>query len=277
LTKDNNLIGKIIFPIIPMPRGQQEIEITFSLDIYLNLTVTVLEKSTGKNMKINIYHDSQDVIELTDNGKQKNNKFGKIVGGLTMSFQTNMNYQNMGGNMNNMNYQNMGGCMNNMNYQNMGGYMNNMNYQNNGVNMNNMNFQNNGVNMNNMKSDEDYFILKSRINQLEMEIKNKDERILKLEEEFKKLKSLFLSEGEELISLVFNSSDQTIKDFKVVAKNSDKFIIIENKIYEKYPIFKETINFFIVGGKKINKYHTLKENNINNNDVIILNILDFDN
>ena len=277
LTKDNNLIGKIIFPIIPMPRGQQEIEITFSLDIYLNLTVTVLEKSTGKNMKINIYHDSQDVIEFTDNGKQKNNKFGKIVGGLTMPFQTNMNYQNMGGCMNNMNYQNMGGCMNNMNYQNMGGCMNNMNYQNNGVNMNNMNFQNNGVNMNNMKSDEDYFILKSRINQLEMEIKNKDERILKLEEEFKKLKSLFLSEEEELISLVFNSSDQTIKDFKVVAKNSDKFIIIENKIYEKYPIFKETINFFIVGGKKINKYHTLKENNINNNDVIILNILDFDN
>ena len=253
LTKGNSLIGKIIFPIIPMARGQQEIEITFSLDIDLNLTVIVLEKSTGKNIKINIYHDSQDVIEFADNGKQKNNNFPKIVGGLAIPFQTNINYQNMGGNMNNMNFQNMGGNMNNMNYQNMGG------------------------NMNNMKSNEDYFILKNRINQLEIESKNKDERILKLEEEFKKFKSYFLSEGEELISLIFNSHDQTIKDFKIVAKNSDKFTIIENIIYEKYPIFKETINYFIANGKKINKYHTLKENNIKNNDVIILYILDDDN
>ena len=167
--------------------------------------------------------------------------------------------------------------MNNMNFQNMGRNMNNMNFQNMGGNMNNMNYQNIGGNMNNMKSNEDYFILKNRINQLEIESKNKDERILKLEEEFKKFKSYFLSEGEELISLIFNSHDQTIRDFKIVAKNSDKFTIIENIIYEKYPIFKETINYFIANGKKINKYHTLKENNIKNNDVIILYILDDDN
>jgi len=192
LTKDNNLIGKIIFPIIPKIRGQQEIEITFKLDIDLNLTVTVLEKSTGKNIKINIYNDSQDVIEFTNNDNQKYNNFSKIVGGLAIPFQANMNYQNMGGNMNNMNFQNMGGNMNNMNFQNMGGNMNNMNYQNMRGNMNN-----------NMESKEDYFILKNRINQLEIESKNKDERILKLEEEVKKFKSYFLSEGEELISLVF--------------------------------------------------------------------------
>ena len=286
LTKDNNLIGKIIFPIIPMARGQQEIEITFKQDIYLNLTVTVLEKSTGKNIKINIYNDSQDVIEFTDNDNQKYGNFRKIVGGLAIPFQANMNYQNMGGNMNNMNYQNMGGNMNNMNFQNMGGNMNNMNYQNMGGNMNNMNsqnmggnmnnmnYQNMGVNMNNMKSNEDYFNLKNRINQLEIESKNKDERILKLEEEVKKFNSYFLSEGEELISLVFNSNDQTLKDFKIIAKNSDKFNIIENIICEKYPIFKETFNYFIANGKKISKYHTLKENNIKNNDVIILNALD---
>ena len=137
-----------------------------------------------------------------------------------------------------------------------------------------MNYQNMGVNMNNMKSNEDYLILKNRINQLEIERKNKDERILKLEEEVKKIKSYFLSEGEELISLVFNSNDQTLKDFKIIAKNSDKFNIIENIICEKYPIFKETFNYFIANGKKISKYHTLKENNIKNNDVIILNALD---
>ena len=152
--------------------------------------------------------------------------------------------------------------------------MNNMNSQNMGGNMNNMNYQNMGVNMNNMKSNEDYLILKNRINQLEIESKIKDERILKLEEEVKKIKSYFLSEGEELISLVFNSNDQTLQDFKIIAKNSDKFNTIENIICEKYLIFKETLNYFIANGKKIRKYHTLKENSIKNNDVIILNALD---
>ena len=242
LTKDNHLIGKIMFPISPMSSGQQQIEITLDLKLNLDLYITIFDRLAGKNYKIEICHDCQNIIEFGLNDKQENDR----IGTLTLSIENKHSRINM----NNMNYQNMGGNMNNMNYQNM------------------------GVNMNNMKSNEDYLILKNRINQLEIESKNKDERIVKLEEEVKKIKSYFLSEGEELISLVFNSNDQTLKDFKIIAKNSDKFNIIENIICEKYPIFKETFNYFIANGKKICKYHTLKENNIKNNDVIILNALD---
>ena len=315
LTKDNHLIGKIMFPISPMSSGQQQIEITLDLKLNLDLYITIFDRLAGKNYKIEICHDCQNIIEFGLNDKQENDR----IGTLTLSIENkhsrinmnNMNYQNMGGNMNNMNYQNMGGNMNNMNYQNMGFNMNNMNYpnmgcsmnnmnypnmgvnmnyQNMGGNMNNMNYQNMGGNMNNMnyqnvggnKIYEDYSNLKNenenykdRINQLEEEGKNKDKRILELEKELKDFKSYFLSEGEELISLSCISSDQTINDFKVIGKSSDKFTIIENKIFDLYPSFQDTNNYFLVNGKKINKYKTLKENDIKNNDTLFLYV-DYD-
>jgi hypothetical protein len=38
----------------------------------------------------------------------------------------------------------------------------------------------------------------------------------------------------------------------------------------------ETNNYFLVGGNKINKNKTIKENNIKNNDIITLEINNFD-
>ena len=242
----------------------------------LDLYITIYERLIGKNTKVIIYHDSQKVIEFGVNDKQ--NFFNS--GALSLATENNYSRSNMN-NMNNMNYpnmnniyyQNMGGNMNNMNYANMGGNMNNMNYPNMGGNMNNMNYQNMGGNIKNddnsilKKENENY---KDRINQLETEGKNKDERILELEKKLKDFKSYFLSEGEELISLSCISSDQTIKDFKVIGKSSDKFTIIENKIYDKYPDYQETNNYFLVNGIKVSKYKTLKENKIKNNDTLFL-------
>ena len=45
-------------------------------------------------------------------------------------------------------------------------------------------------------------------------------------------------------------------------------------LYRKFPEYKETENYFLVNGKKINKYKTIEENNIKNNDVLTLNIID---
>ena len=55
-----------------------------------------------------------------------------------------------------------------------------------------------------------------------------------------------------------------------------KFSKIEILLYEKYPKYIETENFFVVGGNKINKHKTLEQNNINNNDIITLIINNFD-
>ena len=47
-------------------------------------------------------------------------------------------------------------------------------------------------------------------------------------------------------------------------------------LYEKYPKYKDTENYFIVNGHKINRNRTVDENKIKNNDVLTLSINDLD-
>jgi hypothetical protein len=89
-------------------------------------------------------------------------------------------------------------------------------------------------------------------------------------------KSYFLSPGEKLITVQFISTDQVINNFRVIAKNNDKFSKLEDILYEKYPKYKETENYFIVNGKKINRNYTLEENKIRNNDILTLSEIDFE-
>lgn len=45
---------------------------------------------------------------------------------------------------------------------------------------------------------------------------------------------------------------------------------IEEKLYESYPDLKNYDNYFWVNGKKIKRFLTLEENNINDGDKIML-------
>ena len=112
-----------------------------------------------------------------------------------------------------------------------------------------------------------------------LEFKNKLlSEILKRDREIEKLKlklSRFpfeLDEGEKLISVILTSVDQKILH-SIICKNTSKFFDLENKLYENYKEYLETENFFTVNGKVINRYKTLDENKIKDNDVIILNII----
>jgi heat shock protein 1/8 len=59
MTKDCNLLGKFDLTDIPlMPRGQPQIEITYDVDSNGILTVTAVEKSTGKSKNISIKNES---------------------------------------------------------------------------------------------------------------------------------------------------------------------------------------------------------------------------
>lgn len=59
MTKDCNLLGKFDLTDIPlMPRGQPQIEITYDVDANGILTVTAVEKSTGKSKNISIKNES---------------------------------------------------------------------------------------------------------------------------------------------------------------------------------------------------------------------------
>ena len=77
------------------------------------------------------------------------------------------------------------------------------------------------------------------------------------------------------ISLYFESMDQKIKH-TITCQSNESFHILEGKLYEKYPQYKESENYFIVNGGKVNRFKTLNENNIKNGDKIVLNIIDYD-
>jgi len=103
-------------------------------------------------------------------------------------------------------------------------------------------------------------------------ISNNNNKKNELENEIKLFKSYCkFSEKEKLISIQFISVNKKI-NFNIIAKNTDKFSKIEAILYEKYPKYDNSKNFFLVNGNKINKNKSLKDNKIKNNDIITLQI-----
>ena len=97
-----------------------------------------------------------------------------------------------------------------------------------------------------------------------------------LENEIKLFRSYYnFSSREKLISINFISVNQEI-NYRLIAKNTEYFSKLELSLYEKYPKYRETENFFIVGGRRVNKCKTLEDNKIRNNDVLTLEINNFD-
>ena len=98
-------------------------------------------------------------------------------------------------------------------------------------------------------------------------------KIKELEKEIEKYKNYCLLPGEKLITINFISIDQTIS-FSTFAKKTDNFAKLEMSLYEYYPQYKESENYFLVNGKKINRHKTLEDNKINDNDILTLGVID---
>ncbi len=109
-------------------------------------------------------------------------------------------------------------------------------------------------------------------------IPNNDSKIIDLYARIDDLKEKLsrypfeLKKDEKMISVIFTSDDQKIH-FSVICKNTEKFNRLEEKLYNDYPEYSETNNYFVVNGNRIQKFKTLDENNIHNNDMILLNII----
>lgn len=58
--------------------------------------------------------------------------------------------------------------------------------------------------------------------------------------------------------------------YPVICKKTDKFKDIEDKVYDKYPQYKNDKNVFSINGKKINKEKSIEENDIDNGHIILL-------
>ena len=50
---------------------------------------------------------------------------------------------------------------------------------------------------------------------------------------------------------------------------------MEDILYEQYPEYRDTENYFICNGKKINKFRNLGENDIKDGNIIILEINEY--
>jgi hypothetical protein len=103
----------------------------------------------------------------------------------------------------------------------------------------------------------------------------KDKEIDELKKKLKRFLPFELSEGEKLMSVIIESTNQKVH-ISVICKNTDKFNQIESKIYEKeeYNEYSEKETVFTVNGKKVNKFKTMDENEIKDNDVIVMYIKD---
>ena len=99
------------------------------------------------------------------------------------------------------------------------------------------------------------------------ELKIKEKKLNEIKSQLK----FELNEGEKLMTVIFMESNyKIIQSF--ICKNTDKFIRLEDLVYqiEEYKDYKESENFFLVDGRKINRYNTLEQNGIKNGDVITL-------
>ena len=72
----------------------------------------------------------------------------------------------------------------------------------------------------------------------------------------------------------FKSFDKKLENYSIICKNTDIFNKIENKLYEEYPEYDDTVNIFKVNGKQIKKSKSLEFNQIKNNDTITIESLD---
>ena len=171
-------------------------------------------------------------------------------------------------------------------------YSNNMMFNNmNSINMNNNlnnNFQNNQI-MNNILANKDKEILnlknelnnarniieqqKIKIHNLQNQLNNysnyqniinqKDQELNKLKLELQNIKSQNKKyvDMNKIMTVNFISMDQHIH-FAIPCIGTDTFAEVEEKLYKKFPEYRETNNNFIANGEPVLRFKTIAQNKI---------------
>ena len=110
----------------------------------------------------------------------------------------------------------------------------------------------------------------------ENKISLNSEKIIALYDKIDELKEklarypIELLKEEELISVIFSSADQKFLH-SVICKNTEKPNRLVEELYNLYPEELDSQYYFISNGNKVEMFKSLKDNNIHNSDIIILN------
>ena len=124
--------------------------------------------------------------------------------------------------------------------------------------------------------------LKICLNEEKIKTKKIEEKIKLLNEELKNYKGrddngciTSINQGEKIMAINFVSmSNDDIKNYNIICKNTELFIRIEEKLYQDFPNLKEYDNYFVVNTKRIKRFKTIEENKIKNNDIISIYTID---
>jgi len=109
--------------------------------------------------------------------------------------------------------------------------------------------------------------IKSAINNPANKILDLMEELEKKENEVKELKSTSLISKEKLINIIFVTREEDIY-WSISSQKNIKFNILENSFFEKYPELLDYDIYYFCRDRKINRYKSIEENNINHNDII---------
>lgn len=105
-----------------------------------------------------------------------------------------------------------------------------------------------------------------KIKQLKKDLQKKEEETKK---GFKDISTTFITKFEEDMKVKFISTDRRL-DTTINCSSSDKFSNLEEKLYQKFPEFRNENNFFISNGNLIQKDQTVSFNQINPGSPVIL-------
>ena len=115
-------------------------------------------------------------------------------------------------------------------------------------------------------------IYNNNINDLNNNIKNYQNIINQKDIELNNLKNQLLSNNnkiinnfnlDEMMCVNFISGDQQIH-YAVPCLKSNTFAEVEEKLYQKFPVYRETNNNFIANGNLVLRFKTMGENKIGN-------------
>ena len=112
-----------------------------------------------------------------------------------------------------------------------------------------------------------------KLEELEELIKSKNSEINNLKNNNDKNKIASIKSKEEIIAIFFTSISEDIYR-PISCKNTDRFVKIEEKIFNEYPEYKEYNTYLTVNGNVIERFKTLEENGIKDGNIIIINIDD---
>ena len=118
---------------------------------------------------------------------------------------------------------------------------------------------------------------KNIIETLQNKISQQEQELMKLRSELKDKDIDFISfskndiifNDEEKIKINFSSIDQKI-NYSLFCTNFEVFAEVEEKLYQKFPQYRETNNCFFSNGTQILRFKTIEENKLKNDKTVIL-------